>query len=171
MEEAINQGDVAVKRYPFKFSALMIAMFIIGLVLSLAGFALTLWRFLHFLKDAQTSIYGWMQYIILFFVCVFLAAVIIGMLIRSQYVITGTHFILQFGFIRQKFAIKTIYSVHLFKGLGKLAVYFDDFKTKYLIIVIKESYYDDFVQTLIERKPSIGFSFSTAEEEEEIKKK
>lgn len=169
--EAINQGDIAVKRYPFKFSTLMIVMFVVGLLLCIAGFGLTLWRFLRFLKDDQTSVYGWLQYIILFFVCLFLAALIIAMLIRSQYVITGTHLILQFGFVRQKFQISTIYSVHLFKGLGKLAVYFDDFKTKYIIIVIKECYYDDFVQTLIERKPSVGFSFSTAEEEEEIKKK
>lgn len=169
--EAINQGDVAVKRYPFRFSKLMIFMFVLGLILSLLGFALTLWRFLRFLKDGQTSVYGWMQYIILFFVCVFLFAALLGILIRSQYLITGKRLILQFGFIRQKFEISSIYSVHLFKGLGKLAVYFDDFKTKYIIIVIKEELYDDFVQTLIERKPGIGFSFSTAEEEDEIKKK
>lgn len=170
--EAISQGDVAVKRYPFKFSVIMLILFIIGLLLSLSGFGITLWRFLDFLKGEDiNSVYTWIQYVLLFFVSVFLAAIIVAMLIRSQYVITGTHLILQFGFIKQKHAISTIFSVHLFKGLNKLAVYFDDYKTNYIVIVVKETWYDDFIKTLIERKPSIAFTFSTPEEEADAKKK
>lgn len=167
--EAIQPGDVAVKRYPFKFSALMLTFLIAGLVLAFASLGLTIWRFLGFLKEP--SVYGWMQYILLFFVSLFMIALILGMLIRSQYLITGTHLVLQFGFIRQKYELKTIFSVHLFKGLNKVAVYFDDFKTKYTVIVIKEIWYDDFIKALLERRPGIGFSFSTAEEEEDFKKK
>ena len=85
--------------------------------------------------------------------------------------ITEKQLILQFGFIKQKYELKSIYSVHLFKGLNKLAVYFDDFKTKYTVVVVKDTWYDEFVKTLIERNPKIGFSFSTPEEEEEYKKK
>ncbi len=169
--EAISQGEVAVKRYPFKFSTIMIVLFIAGLLLSVAGFGITLWRFLDFLKDDISSVYAWIQYILLFFVSLFLSALIIAMLIRSQYVITGTHLILQFGFIKQKHAIETIFSVHLFKGLNKLAVYFDDFKTNYIVIVVKDVWYDDFIKTIMERKPGIAFTFSTPEEESEIKKK
>lgn len=169
--EAINQGDVAIKRYPFKFTPLMLIAFAVGLILSLACFGLTLWRFLTFLREDPSSVYGWMQYIILFIVSVVFAILIIAMLIRSQYLITGTQLILQFGLIKQKFEIRNIYSVHLFKGMNKLAIYFDDFKTNYSVIVIKDIWYDDFTQTLLERKPSIAFSFSTAEEEDEVKKK
>lgn len=169
--EYIGQGDVAIKRYPFKFSALMLVLFIAGLLLSIAGFGITLWRFLNFLKDDPSSVYTWIQYILLFFVSVFLAVLIASILIRSQYLITGTDLVLQFGFVRQKYALKTIYSVHLFKGLNKLAVYFDDFKTQYAVIVIKEEWYDDFIKTLTERRPGIGFSFSTPEEENDLKKK
>ena len=149
----------------------MLVFFIAGLLLSIAGFSLTLWRFLNFLKEDISSVYGWLQYIILFFVSVFLALLILSMLIRSQYILTGTHLILQFGVIKQKYELKSIYSIHLFKGLNKLAIYFDDFKTKYTVIVIKDIWYDDFIKTLTERRPGIGFSFSTREEEEEYKKK
>ena len=169
--EKIEQGDVAIKRYPFQFTTLMKVLFFLGLLLAAAGFGLTLWRFMVFLKEDAGSFYSWLQYIILFFVSLFLIALIISMLIRSQYLLTGTHLILQFGFIKQKFAIKDFYSVHLFKGMNKLAVYFDDFKTKYIMIVIREKWYDDFIQTLMERKPGIGVSYSTKEEEDEIKKK
>lgn len=159
------------KRYPFKFSPLMLACFLLGLALCLAGFGLTVWRFVDFLKTDIRSVYGWISHLLLFFMCLFLTALILSMLIRSQYIITDKRITVQFGFIKQNYEIKNVYSVHLFKGMNKLAVYFDDFKTKYAVIVVKEIWYDDFVQTLLSKKPSIGFSFSTAEEEEEFKKK
>ena len=158
-------------RFPFKFTPLMLLLFGVGLVLCVAGFSLTLWRFVNFLKEDIGNVYGWIQYVILFFVSVFLAALIVSMLIRSQYLITPKQLIVQFGFIKQKYDLKQIYSVHLFKGLNKLAVYFDDFKTKYTVIVVKDSWYEDFIRTITEYNPKIGFSFSTPEEEEEYKNK
>lgn len=162
------------KKFPFRFTPVMLVFFSLGLMLCAAGFALTLWRFLRFLKEGafgSGAAYGWIQYILLFFVSIFLAALIIAMLISSCYIITEKHLVVRFGFIRQKFAISGIYSVHLFKGMNKLAVYFDDFQTKYTVIVIKDQRYEEFVKALLEQKPTIGFSFSTPEEEEEFKKK
>lgn len=167
----MEQNQNTTKSYPFRFSALMILLFAAALILCAAGFTLTTWRLVFFLKDGGDSVYSWIQYIILYFVSVALAVIIISMLVRSQYKITDKQLILQFGFIKTKYEIKSIYSVHLFQGTNKLAVYFDDFKTKYAVIVVKPEWYDDFVQTLISRKPGLGFSFSTAEEEDEIKKK
>ncbi len=166
-----TNNEFPVKRYPFQFSGLMIFLFLLALLLSFVGFGLTLWRFLDFIKDDASSVYGWIQYLILFFVSILLAVIVIAILIRSEYVINDKELILSFGIIRTKYLIKDICSIHLFKGANKLTVYFDDFKTKYTVIVVKESWYDDFIKTLSERKPSIGFSFSTAEEEDELKKK
>lgn len=163
--------ETTVKKYPFRFSAAMLALFVAALALCAVGFGLTTWRFLRFLGDGADSVYTWIQYVILYFVSVALAVLIIAMLIRSQYVVTEKQLILQFGFIRTRYELKSIYSVHLFQGANKLAVYFDDFKTKYTVIVVKEIWYDDFIRTLTERRPSIGFSFSSAEEEEEFKNK
>lgn len=159
------------KIYPFKFSPLMIGVFSLAILLCAVCFGLSLWRFLNFLQTDISSPYGWIQYILLFFVSVFLAVLVIAMLIRARYIITDKQLITQFGLVRQKYEIKNIYSIHLFQGMGKLAVYFDDFKTKYIIIAVKDCWYDDFVQTLLSKKPGLSFSFSSAEEEEEIKKK
>ena len=171
METLSTQTKTPVKRYPFHFSALMIALFLLIIALCAAGFGLTTWRFLDFLQNDADSVYGWIQYLILYFVSVLLAVLIIAMLIRSQYIIDEKRLILQFGFIKTKYEIKSIYSIHLFKGSNKLTVYFDDFKTKYTVIVVKDVWYQDFIQTLTERKPSIGFSFTTAEEEDDLRKK
>ena len=132
------------KKFPFRFTPVMLVFFSLGLMLCAAGFALTLWRFLRFLKEGafgSGAAYGWIQYILLFFVSIFLAALIIAMLISSCYIITEKHLVVRFGFIRQKF------------------------------IVIKDQRYEEFVKALLEQKPTIGFSFSTPEEEEEFKKK
>ncbi len=161
-----------IKRYPFKFSPLMIVVFALGLALCAASLCLTTWNFIGFLQsDELGSIYSWIQYVLLYLFGGLFAVLILAMLIRSQYILTDRQLILQFGIIRSKYEISGICSVHLFKGMNKLAVYFDDFRTKYMMIVVKDSWYDDFVKTLLARKPSIGFSFSSPEEEEELKKK
>lgn len=117
------------------------------------------------------SFYSWLQYIILYLVSILLAVLITAMLIRSRYTVTEKQIILQFGLIKSKYEIKSIYSIHLFQGSNKLALYFDDYHTKYTVVVVNRSWYDDFVKTLLERKPSIEFTFSTAEEEAAEKKK
>lgn len=170
MKQTENGGRPS-KRYPFRFSVPMYLLFGAGLLLAAVGFGVTLWRFIHFLRENPSSIYGWIQYIILFFSGTFLTVIIVAMLIRSQYVITDAALIQQFGIIRSKYPLKSIRSVHLFKGLNKLVVYFDDYGNKYVVIVIQDSRYDEFVKELTERRPEIGFSFSTPEEEEEFKKK
>ncbi len=161
-----------VKRYPFRFSTLTLLLILLGLLLSAAGFALTTWQFTGFLSDGDmTSVYEWLKYALLYLVSVLFAVLLTAMLIRSQYILNDRELVMQFGLIRSRYALKTIYSVHLFKGANKLAVYFDDFHTKYMVIVVKESWYDDFVKSLLERNEKIGFSFSTAEEENDAKKK
>ncbi len=157
------------KSFPFKFTPMMLVLFSVGLALCGIGFGLTLWRFLNFLKNDIGNVYRWIEYVLLFFVSLFLAALIISMFCRSRYVLTEKYLILQFGFIKQKYDLKSICSVHLFKGMNKIAVYFDSFKTKYAVIVVKDVWYDEFIKSLIECNPKIGFSFSTPEEEEEYK--
>ena len=164
--------DENVKKYPFKFSPLMAALCALGLTLAAAGIGLTIWQFVEFLGVGDlSSVWEWSKYILLSLVSVLLAVLLTAMLIKSQYIISDRYLIMQFGLIRSKYDLKTVYSVHLFRGSGKLAVYFDDFKTKYMIIVVKSSWYDDFIKTLTERNSRIAFSFSTQEEEDEIKRK
>ena len=159
------------KRYPFSFTPLMLALFWAGLLLCLAGFALTVWRFAAFLMDGGLSPYGWAQYALLFFACLVLSVLLISMLVRSQYVIGEKHILLQLGVIRIKYPLKDLKHIHLFRGSRKLALYFEGEKPSYAAVVIKSSLFDEFVQELLSRCPSAEFSFSTPEEENEEKKK
>ena len=162
------EGDA---RFRFKFTPFMFVLSAAGLFLCAVCIAYTSWQIALFVKAGDlSSVYSWMKFGLLYLVAILLAVLLIAMLIRSQYVVTDKALIMQFGFIKQKFDLKTIYSVHLFKGAGRLAVYFDDFKTNYVIIVVKEAWYNEFIRELTSRNERIAFSFSTAEEEEEVKK-
>lgn len=171
-ERRIYMDQTENKHYPFQFTNQMIFIFAVALLLCAACFGVSTWRFVGFLQSGDlTSFYSWLQYIILYLVSILLAVLITAMLIRSRYTVTEKQIILQFGLIKSKYEIKSIYSVHLFQGSNKLALYFDDYHTKYTVVVVNRSWYDDFVKTLLERKPSIEFTYSTAEEEAAEKKK
>ncbi len=159
------------KVYPFQFSLLLLALAVLGLALCAAGIGLTTWQLVRALLGGAPSAYECITYALMYFVSVLLAVILISMLICSRYVLTEDTLILQFGVIRQKFEIKKICSVHLFKGAKKLAVYFDDYHTKYIVIVVKEIWYDDFVRELTARNERVEFTFSSAEEEDAFKKK
>ena len=168
----ITQSSHPVKRYRFRFSPLILTFLCLGIALCAASFALTTWQLLGFLQVGDlSSVYDWMKYAILYFVSVLVAVLFIAMLIRSEYVLTDSELLIRFGVIVSKYDIKKIYSIQHFRGSNKLTVYFDDFKTKYMVIVVKAEWYDDFVKSLVERNERIVFDFITAEEEKDLKKK
>ncbi len=159
-------------RYPFKFSPLLIVLTVAGFCLCGACIGFATWRLVRFLGEGDlSSFYDWIIFFLLYFVSILFLVIGISMLVKSQYIITDDALITQFGIIRQRYELKKIVSVHLFRGANKLAVYFDDFHTNYIVIVVKESWYDAFIRELTSRNERIAFTFSTAEEEDEIKKK
>ena len=159
-------------RYRFRFTALTLAVLLAGLALCLAAIGLTTWQFADFLRAGSLgNALEWLKFALLYGVSGALAILIVAMFVRSEYVLTDRELTLVFGFVRSKSPLSTISSVHLFKGANRLVVYFEDAKTRYMAIVIKDTLYETFAKDLISRSEHIAFSFSTAEEEEEIKKK
>lgn len=173
--ETMNERDATSRqpaRFKFKYSPLLIFLFILGFCLSAACIGFATWRLVLFIREGDlASYYDWIIFILLYLVSILFLVIGISMLIRSEYILTDSELITQFGIIRQRYALKKIMSVHLFKGANKLAVYFDDFHTNYIVIVVKDSWYNDFIRELTERNEHIAFTFSTAEEEAQIKKK
>ncbi len=158
--------------FPYRLTPLFIALCVLGFVLCAASIAFSTWQFVDFLRNGVlTSPYDWLKFILWYGASIGLTVFVAGMLIRSRYTLTDDELIMQLGLIKQRFQLKKIYSVHLFRGAKKLAVYFDDFHTDYIAIAIAEEQFDDFVRELTARNPRIGFTFSTAEEEAEFKKK
>lgn len=168
----MKDQTLPVRHFPFRFTPLILALCVGGVLLCAASFGFSTWQFVDFVRTGDlTSPYEWIKYVLWYGASLALSAFIVSMLIRSRYTLDDDTLTVQFGFVKQRFAISKIYSVHLFRGAKKLAVYFDDFHTDYIGIVIAEEHWDEFVRALTERSPRIGFTFSTAEEEEQFKKK
>lgn len=162
------------KTYKFRFSPMMIVVFSVGIALCAACFALTSWQFIEFISGLRgdiTSAWEWIKYLLLYFVSILLAVLLTAMLIRSRYMITEKHLVTQFGVIFSKYEIKKIRSVCLIGGTKKLNVYFDDFKNRFITIVVKEEWYDDFIETLTSINERIEFDFTSPEKKDDTKKK
>lgn len=170
----LNVTMKPLKSYKFRFSPLMITVFSLGIILCALCFALTSWQFVEFVSGMRgdiSSAWEWIKYLLLYFVSIFLAVLLIAMLARSRYMITDQLLITQFGIIYSKYEIKKIRSVALITGSKKLNVYFDDFKNRFITIVVKEEWYDDFIKTLTTVNEKIEFDFTAPEEERGGKKK
>lgn len=162
MNEPLQNGN-GPAYFQFKFTPPMLALFLVGLALCAAGFSLNTWQFVIFLQGDLSSPYDWLKFILLYFASVFLAVIIIGMLVKSQYVITDKELIVQFGIIRTRYSLNKIRSVCHIRSMGKLAVYFDDYKTKYVLIAVKEVWYNDFIKALTDRNNRIEITFDDEE--------
>lgn len=152
------------KKYPFKFSKLMYAVFIAGIILCLAGAGVTLYRIF---AGVVTDTYDWIGVSVMTVIILFLLVLIVSLFFKAQYEIHEDKIVLQLGILRNTYPLTDVTSVHLFKGANKLAIYFKD--ERYAAIVIASDLYDDFMKTLMERNEKIGFSFSSPEEEDGIK--
>lgn len=100
-----------------------------------------------------------LKYPFLICISVFGIALVVSLFIRSQYVITDTLFISQFGFIKSKTEIKTITSVVLDTDTQKLTLYFGE---EYTVLSFTKDWNEEFVRTLLDKNPNISYSFTSS---------
>ena len=142
--------------FRFRFSPLILAVLVAVLVLCAACAALATWQVVDLLQSGDPSnAYDWIKFGLMYFASILFAVIVIAMLIKSQYIVTDKELILQFGLIKSNYELKKIYSVKIFRKSNKLTIYFDDFKTKYMIGVVKEEWYDEFIKELMKRNEKL----------------
>lgn len=160
MQNETEQAKLPNEKFKYRFSATFIAVFCAGLLLSAAGFAVNTWQLVGFIEAGDlSSVYEWLKYILLYLASGFLAVLIASMLIRSQYLLTEKELVIQFGIVRSRYEIKKIYSVCL-RSNNKLTVYFDDFKTKFIVVSVRDAWYDEFMKALLARNDRIECSIA-----------
>lgn len=158
------------KRFKYKFSNLMKALICLGIAISVAGFTVNLVMCItHGISSAADPVYPILQYSLLFFVTVALFAILVSVLINSSYVIDGNKFKTCFGFIVSKYDLNDIEEVVLDRKTNKLCVNFSN--GNYIIIVVKQDWYDDFIKALLEANPKIEYSINSLENNGEKKDK
>lgn len=143
--------------FKFRFTPLMIALACAVLVLCALGIALSVWRIvdegINGFNDALKSPF-------LILICLFGIAIVIGVLIRSRYLVTEEYFITQFGFIKSKFPIKSITSLLLDTNTQKLTVYMGE---EFFVVLTDPKWNNDLVQAIRRVKSDVEFSFTLAD--------
>lgn len=142
----------------------MIALFIVALLLCVAGLIISVYRLSNqgidqFLDALQSPL--------LIAICVFAIVFIICVLAKSQYVVTDKHYISQFGFIKSRFLIKQVTKIELDSDTKKLTVFVGE---EYMVLSIVPEQNDDFVQAMREANKNIEFTFTLATASEQDKK-
>ena len=123
-------------------------------MLCAAGFALNLYQCIRYgIASAADPVYPIIQYTTMFIVTVALFAILLSVLIFSAYIVDNKYFRTRFGFIVSKYDVKKIECITLDRKTNKLAVTFDD--DNYIVVVVKEEWYEDFVQALLKVNPAI----------------
>lgn len=150
------------KTFRYKFTRLTFWLIIAGMVLCAAGFALNLYQCIRYgIASAADPVYPIIQYTTMFIVTVALFAILLSVLIFSAYIVDDKYFRTRFGFIVSKYDVKKIECITLDRKTNKLAVTFDD--DNYIVVVVKEEWYEDFVQALLKANPAIEYEIKSLE--------
>jgi len=147
------------KVFKYTLSTKMIILSILALLLSVAGIAVSTNRILQ-----EGEIDGFIAALrspLLILVSVACIVIVLSILIKSQYVIDGKDYIIQFGFIKSRFPIKDITALVLDSDTKKLTVYIGE---QYSVLSLNAEWNDAFIKALREINPNIDFSFTLAEQ-------
>jgi hypothetical protein len=144
------------KCFKYKFSPILIVLSVAIIVLCMAGIGVSLYRIVQF---GVHGFYDALKSPFLSLVCILCIAIVIGILIKSQYVITEKKFIVQFGFIRNSYLVKDITAICLNYDSKKITVYFGE---QFTVLTLHEKENDEFVKTLREVNNNIDYSFTSS---------
>lgn len=150
------------KKFKYKFSRLIYFLIAAGLVLSLVGFGLNFYVCIkNGISSAVNPVYPIIQYTLMFAVTVALFVILTSILVSSYYSVNDEIFITSFGIIKSKYRIKDIETIELDRNTNKLSVYFEN--DTFVVIVVKEEWYSQFVQAILDVNPKIEYSIKSKE--------
>lgn len=157
------------KIFKYKFTRLLKALMVLGMVLCVVGFGVNLYYCItNGARHAADPVYPIMQYVLMFFVTVVLFALLLSIMVRSAYVIDGKIFKTRFGFIVSKYDVEKIENITLDRKTNKLTVTFTS--GEFMVIVVRQDWYDEFVTALLLANPKIKYDIISLENKDTDKK-
>jgi hypothetical protein len=145
------------KYFRFQFTKNTIVLSVAALIVCAAAVIISAIRIvkngLHSFNDFLTSP-------LLMLIGILGIAVIVALLIKSQYIVDDTHFTTQFGFIKSKTAIKDITSIVYDTETKKLTVYMGE---AFSVIAVSPTWNETFVRALLKVNPDIDYSYTVTE--------
>lgn len=151
------------KTYKIVFTKTVICLAIAVLALCIASIGFSLYQLIHFGVGGFTD---YLKYPFLMLISVFCIALVISILVKSQYIVTERDLISQYGFIKSKFDVKKINSILLDTDTNKLTLSFDD---QYCVLSVDNQWTEELVRALLKINPQIDYSFTMSTKNDEEK--
>ena len=150
------------KKFNYRFTKLTLIFIYIGIALCVVGMGINVLTIATSdIASEANPVYRIIQYVLMFLIPVVLLIILISLLTSSYYAIDGKTLKTSFGIIKSKYDITKIETVLLDRTTNKLSVYFND--NNFIVIVVKEDWYDDFIDALCKANTNIEFSIKSKE--------
>ena len=161
----MSKKSLEAKSFPIRFSPIIIILCVAIILLCCAGVALSADRIA---KEGINGLYSALKSPFLIAICLFGIAVVIAMLIKSQYVVDGDKLITQFGFVKSTFEIKKFTSMIFDTERNKLSIYMGE---EYFVLTVQMSFVNELVNAILAANENIDYSFTLSGEPKDEDKK
>ena len=145
------------KKFPYKLTTAKYLLAFGAIALFLVGIGFSAHRI------AQFGVHGFNEYLqspLLILICLFGIAVVISILIQSEYAIDEQYFYIRFGFIQDKYAVKDMTSLFLDTDAKKLTVYFGE---NFIVLTVNPLWNDEIIKSIREINANVEFNFTLTE--------
>lgn len=150
------------KTFKYKFTKLTISLIYIGIVLCFVGLGINVYSVITSnIKESANMVYPIIQYTLMFLIPIVLLVLLISLVLSSYYSIDEKTLKTSFGIIKSKYDIKEIQAVMLDRTNNKLSVYLKN--NSFFVIVVKEDWYEDFIDALCKANPQIEYTIRSKE--------
>lgn len=126
--------------------------------------ALSVYRIVNFGITSFTDV---LKYPFLILVSLFLIAVVVALLIKSQYVVKPNTLVVQYGFIKSSFDLKAVTSMTLDLTTNKLTIYTGE---QFLVLATDREWSETFIRAILDENPSIEYTYVFSEPENKKEK-
>ncbi len=150
------------KVFKYKFTKLTISLIYVGIALCFVGLGLNIYSIITSkIGESANLIYPIIQYTLMFLIPIVLLVLLISLIFSSYYSIDENTLKTSFGIIKSKYDLKEIQAIILDRTNNKLSVYMKN--NTFFVIVVKEEWYEDFIDTLCKANPLIEYSIRSKE--------
>lgn len=153
-----NTQNKNVAHFRYKLTTALILLCALAILLCIAGIAVTIYRII--LNGGIFTPSDFFKYPFLIAVCIFCISIIVGLLIKSEYAVTDTAIITQFGFIKTKYPVKDVTEIEHDRDTHKLTVKFGE---QFCVLACSSEWADDFVQAVLRANPNVEYTYTLTE--------
>ncbi len=152
-------------KFKYKFSRLTVIFIILGIALCVVGFGTNIYFLIvNDISSTTNPIYYIIRYVLMFFIPALCLVLLVGLLISSYYYVDEKTLTTSFGIIKSKYDISEIQTIVLDRTTNKLTLVFKN--ENFIVIVVKEEWYDEFTAALCRANTDIDFSIKSRERDD-----